>query len=147
MTRNAVTTKMGTQTSPPGKSAPSDFRRLWVFGGGVALSGAWNGCRARKVVVDELDGHRPFAHSGCAALRRAGADVARGENAGHAGLEDGVCAGGIAGEDEAVFGPCDGVVEPVGARLRTEEQKEEGERQAIAIVECDRLDLTVCSVA
>jgi hypothetical protein len=78
------------------------------------------------VFVDELDGHRSFSDGGGAAFGRAGADVAGGEDAGNACLEQVVGTGCVAGEDEAVGGACDRVVKPLGARLRAEEEEEEG---------------------
>ncbi len=90
--------------------------------------------------MDELHGHRSFADGGGAALGRAGANVAGGEDAGHARLEQVVGAGGVAGEDEAVGGARDGVVEPLRARLRAEEEEEEGERQTLAALERDRFE-------
>src|SRR6185312_16674096 len=81
----------------------------------------------REVLVDELHGHRPLAYGRGATLAGAGPDVAGGEDAGHARLEQVVGAGCGAGEDEAVGGACDGVVEPFRARLRAEEEEEKGE--------------------
>ena len=97
--------------------------------------------RSCEVRVDELHSHRPFADGGGATFGRAGADVAGGEDAGHARLEQVVGAGCVAGEDEAVGGACDSVVEPLRARLRAEEEEEEGEREALAALERDRFEL------
>ena len=82
--------------------------------------------------MDELDGHRSFADGGGAALGRAGADVAGREDAGNARLEQVVGVRCGAGEDEAVVVARDGVVEPLGARQRAEEEEQERERQALA---------------
>ena len=82
--------------------------------------------------MDELDGHRPFADGGGAALGRPGADVAGREHAGDVGLEQVVRAGCRAGEDEAVLVAADGVVEPFGARQRAEEEEQERVREELA---------------
>src|SRR5207253_2594057 len=102
--------------------------------------------RSCEVLVDELHGHRSLADGGGAALGRAGADVAGGENAGHARLEQVVGAGSVAGEEEAVGRACDGVVEPFRARLCAEEEEEEGERQALASLERDLFEPALRSV-
>ena len=85
-----------------------------------------------EVGVDELDGHCPFADGGGAAFGRAGADVTGREHAGDVGLEQVVGVRGGAGEDEAVVVAADGVVEPLGARQRAEEEEQEREGKALA---------------
>src|SRR5579859_4606417 len=99
-----------------------------------------------EVLVDELDGHRSLADCGGAALGRAGADVAGGENPGHACPEQSFGADRVAGEDEAVGGACDGVVEPIRVRRCAEKAEEERERKALAAGERDRFELTVGAV-
>src|SRR5262249_25673035 len=74
-----------------------------------------------------------------------GANVAGGEDAGHARLEQVAGVSGRAGEDEPVLVACDDVVEPFGARQRAEEEEEERERKALAALESDRLQLAVLS--
>src|SRR5829696_4198437 len=103
-------------------------------------------CGGREVLVDELHGHRSFAHGGGTAFGRAGADVAGREDAGNARLEQVVGAGRIAGKDEPVGGARNGVVEPLRARLRAEEEEEERERHLLAALERDRLEAPVRSV-
>src|SRR5581483_138269 len=100
----------------------------------------------RKVRVDELDRHRSFADRRRAALRRSAADVARGEDAGHARLEQVVRVRGVAGEDEAVGMASDGVVQPLGARLGAEEEEEKGERKPLAALQSDGLEPSVLAV-
>src|SRR5207253_2725846 len=102
--------------------------------------------RSCEVLVDELHGHRSFADGGGAAFGRAGADVAGGEDAGHAGLEQVVGAGCVAGEDEAVGSARDGVVEPFRARLCAEEEEEERERELLAALERDLFEPALRSV-
>ena len=92
------------------------------------------------MLVDELDGHRAFADGGGAAFGRAGADVAGREDARNIGLEQVVRARRGAGEDEPVVVAGHGVVEPLGARQRPEEEKEERERKAVAALEGDGLE-------
>ena len=65
-------------------------------------TGVATGARRAQVRVDELHGHRALADGRRAALGRAGAHVARREDAGHARLEQVVGARVGAGEDEAV---------------------------------------------
>ena len=72
---------------------------------------------AARCCVDELHCHRSFAHGCCAPFAGPRPDVAGGEDAGHARLEQVVGADGVAGEDEAVGSARDGVVEPFRARL------------------------------
>src|SRR5919109_3437937 len=96
--------------------------------------------------VDELHGHRALAHRGCAPLRRAGADVARGEDAGDARLEQVVGMRIRAREDEAVFVAGDGVAEPFGAWPRAEEQEQERERHALTTRERDRFEVPIRAV-
>jgi hypothetical protein len=76
-------------------------------------------------LVDELHGHRSFAHGCGATFTGAGPDIPGGEDARDARLEQIVGPGGVAGEDEAVGIARDGVVEPLRARLRAEEEEEE----------------------
>src|SRR4051794_30456118 len=63
-----------------------------------------------EVLVDEGHSHRPLADGGGAAFGGTGADIAGGEDAGHARLEQVVGPGCVAGEDEAVGGAYDCVV-------------------------------------
>ena len=102
--------------------------------------------KKKEVGVDELHGHRALADRGRAALSRAGADVAGGEDAGQARLEQVVGARVGAGEDEAVLVARDRVAEPLGARQRAEEEEQERERQALAVCQRDRLELAVVAV-
>src|SRR6185437_11528414 len=81
-----------------------------------------------------------------APLRRPGADVAGGKDAGHARLEQMLGAGGVAREDEAVGGAGDRVVDPLGARVRAEEEEEIGEGEPVAVLERDRFELPVRTV-
>src|SRR5689334_14362429 len=85
-----------------------------------------------QVSVDELDGHGSLADRRSAALGRARADVARGEDAWHAGGEQAIGAGSASRQDEAVIVAGDRVVEPVGAWCRAEEEEQEGERHRLA---------------
>src|SRR5207253_7404532 len=103
-------------------------------------------CGSCEVLVDELHGHRSLTHRGRAPFGGPGADVAGGEDAGHARLEQVVGAGCVAGEDEAVGGACDGVVEPFRARLRAEKEEEEGEGEPLAALERDLFELALRSV-
>src|SRR5436309_10527389 len=96
--------------------------------------------------MDELHGHRSFADGGGAAFAGSGADVAGGEDAGHARLEQVVGAGCVAGEDEAVGGACDGVVEPFRAWLCAEKEEEEGEWETLAVLERDLFESALRSV-
>src|SRR4029453_1668167 len=80
---------------------------------------------------------------GGATFGRSGADVAGGEDAGHARLEQVVGAGGGASEDEAVGCASDGVVEPFRAWLCAEKEEKKREGQLLAVLERDRLELTV----
>ena len=82
--------------------------------------------------MDELDRHRPFADGRGATLGRPGADIAGREHSWDVGLEQVVDVGCGAGEDEAVVVAGHGVVEPLGARQRAEEQEHERERKAVA---------------
>ena len=75
------------------------------------------------MLVYKLHGHSSLTHGGSAALGGPGADVAGGEDAGHACLEQVVGAGCAAGEDEAVSSACDRFVEPFRARLCAEEEE------------------------
>ena len=84
--------------------------------------------------MHELDRHRAFADGGRTALDRAGADVSRGEDPRHAGLEQAFGVGGGAGEDEALVVARDDVAEPLGARQGAEEEEQERERQPLAVV-------------
>ena len=96
--------------------------------------------------MDEADDRGALADRGRAALDRAGADVAGGVDAGHAGLEQAVGAGVGAGEDEALGVAGDRVAEPLGAGRGAEEEEEEGERQLGAVGEGDGLELPVLAV-
>ena len=60
-------------------------------------------------LVDEAHHHRSLADRGRAALDRSGADVADGEDAGRARLEDALDPGSLPGEHEAVVVERDGV--------------------------------------
>ena len=98
------------------------------------------------MLVHELHGHRAFADGRRAALRRARADVARGEDAGDARLEQVGGSGRVAGDDEAVVVACNGVAEPVRARLRAEEEEQERERHEASVGERHRLEASVAAV-
>jgi hypothetical protein len=98
------------------------------------------------VLVDQLHGHRPFAHGRGAALGGSGADVACSEDPGDARLEQVVRAGRLAGENEAVGSARDRLVEPSRARLRAEEAEEERERQLLAALQRDRVEPALRSV-
>src|SRR6185437_9463324 len=100
----------------------------------------------RKVLVHELHSHRPLAHGCRTPLAGAGPDVAGGEDAGHARLEQVVRPGGVAGEDEAVGIARDGIVQPFRARLRAEEEEKGRERELLAALQRDRLELPVYPV-
>jgi hypothetical protein len=54
-------------------------------------------------LVDELHGHRSLADGRGATLDGSGTDIAGGEDAGHARLEQAGCSSRVAGEDKAVF--------------------------------------------
>ena len=103
----------------------------------------WCVREACQVLVDEPHDHRALADRGGAALDRARADVAGGVDARDARLEQPVGAGVGAGEDEAVVVARDRVAEPVGARSGAEEEEQERERQPLAVVQRDRLELAV----
>src|SRR2546430_16146243 len=83
------------------------------------------------MTVDELHRHRALTNGGGASLGRARADVTGGEDARNTGLERVLGSRSSAREDEAVIVACDRVVEPIGARLGAEEEKQERERQAL----------------
>src|SRR3954447_4785669 len=100
----------------------------------------------REVLVHELDGHRALAAGRSAALRRARAHVPGGENPRDAGLEQVGGSGRVAGEEEAVRVPGDGVSEPLRARSRAEEEEEERERESRAVGERDRLEAPVAAM-
>src|SRR5207237_7351905 len=114
--------------------------------GGCRARSSDSACGSCEVRVDELHGHRSFADGGGAAFAGSGADVAGGEDAGHARLEQVVGAGCVAGEDEAVGGACDGVVEPLRAWLCAEKEEEEGEWDTLAVLERDLLEPALRSV-
>ena len=96
--------------------------------------------------VDELDSHRTFADGGGAAFGRAGADVTGREHTGDIGLEQVVGVRCCAGEDEAVVVAADGVVEPLGARQRAEEEEQERVSQELAALERDGREAPVLAV-
>src|SRR5436190_17586101 len=100
----------------------------------------------REVLVHELDGHRSLADGRRATLRRARAHVPGGENPRNARLEQVGGSGGVAGEEEAVRVPGDGVAEPLGTWSRAEEEEEERERQSRAVGERDRLEVPVAAM-
>src|SRR2546428_7218835 len=54
--------------------------------------------------------------------------------------------GCVAGEDEAVGGACDGVVEPFRAWLCAEKEEEEGEWETLAVLERDLFEPALRSV-
>src|SRR2546430_16390359 len=84
------------------------------------------------MTVDELHRHRALTNGGGASLGRARADVTSGEDARNTGLERVLGSRSSAREDEAVIVACDRVVEPIGARLGAEEEKQERERRGRA---------------
>ena len=92
------------------------------------------------------DHHGALADGGGDALRRAGARIPDGVDAGNARTQQMLAACTGAGEDEAVLVALDRVAEPVRVRVRTEEEKQVGEGDALAILERDRLELAVASV-
>ena len=96
--------------------------------------------------MHEADDHGSLADRGRAALDRSGADVADGEDAGRARLEDAVGAGSLAGEHEAVVVERDRAAEPLGARRGAEEEEEERERDSLAVAERRGLQLAVAPV-
>ena len=96
--------------------------------------------------MHQLHGHRSFADRGRAALRRARAHVARGEDTRQTRLEQRVGACGGAGEDEAVLVTRDHVAEPVGAGQRAKEAEQEREGQTLTALEGDRVELTIAAV-
>jgi hypothetical protein len=96
--------------------------------------------------VDELHGHRALADCRRTSFRRTGADVAGREDARHACLEQVVGTRGHPGEDEPVLVARHGVAEPVGARRRSEEEEQERERDALAALQRDRLQMPVVAV-
>jgi hypothetical protein len=98
------------------------------------------------VGVDELHGPLPFADGGGATLGRAGADVARRQDARHRRFEGFLAVGRGAGQDEPILVAFDGVTEPFGARQRAQEEEEIGEPQALAVLERERLELAVGAV-
>ena len=93
--------------------------------------------------MDELNGHRSFAHGCGATFAGPGPDVPGGEDAGHTCLEQVVGAYGVACEDEAVGIARDGVVQPFRARLCTPEEEKGRERQQLAALQRDRLELPI----
>ena len=98
------------------------------------------------MAVDELDGHCSFTDGSGAAFGRAGADVTGREHPRDVGLEQVVRVGCRAGEDEAVVVAADGVVEPLGAWQRAEEEEHERVSQALAALERDGLEVSVLAV-
>ena len=96
--------------------------------------------------VDELDSHRTLADGGGAAFGRAGADVTGREHTRDIGLEQVVGVRCCAGEDEAVVVAADGVVEPLGARQRAEEEEQERVSQELAALERDGGEAPVLAV-
>src|SRR5579884_2927052 len=97
----------------------------------------------REMRVDELDRHCSFAYGGGTSLGRACADIAGGEDAGDAGLEQVVGPRGWAGQNKAFLVALDGIVEPLGAGQRPEEQEQEREREPFTGGERDRFDLSL----
>jgi hypothetical protein len=83
------------------------------------------------MTVDELHCHRALTHGGGALLGRARAHVTSGEDARNTGLQRVLGSRSGAREDEAVIVACDRVVEPLGARLRAEEEATPGCRSQI----------------
>ena len=98
------------------------------------------------MTVDELHRHRALTYGGGASLGRARADVAGREDARNTGLQRVFGSRISAREDEAVIVACDRVVEPIGARLRAEEEKQEREREAFAGLERNCLELPILPV-
>src|SRR3954452_4669248 len=96
--------------------------------------------------MHELDRHRSFAHGRRAALRGAGADVARREDPRDIGLEEEVGSCFWARDDKAVGIAGHRVAEPIRARRRPEEEEQERERNALAVDQRDRLELAVLAV-
>src|SRR6476660_8638379 len=107
---------------------------------------ALRGCGGGEVLVDEADDRRALPDRGCAAIDRAGADVACGEDAGGACCEQAFGAGFGAGEDESLGIARDHVAEPVGAGGGAEEEEEGRERQAFAVGEGDGLEVPLLAV-
>src|SRR5438132_1192997 len=87
--------------------------------GGRMVDGSCSARRTRSASRGTSEARGPAAFGG------PGADVAGGENAGNARLEQVVGAGCVGAEDEAVGSACDGFVEPFRARLWAEEDEEE----------------------
>src|SRR5581483_5990280 len=99
-----------TRQRPSGRSRSSFSSR---FATSAAARSRRVSSRARTFCepgVDELDSHGSFADGRGAALGRAGADVAGGEDARDAGLEQVLAVRRGAGEDEAVLVAGDRVV-------------------------------------
>src|SRR5262245_45557439 len=80
------------------------------------LAGVAGTAYVGQTVVEGADDHGPFADRGCAALDRAGAHVADGEDSGHARLEGAVCSRRWAGGDEAIVVDLERTGEPRSAR-------------------------------
>ena len=102
-----------------------------------------------EVLVDELHGHRALA-DGRGQRFVEPTDIAGGEDAGHARLEQVLGAGRVAGEDEAVRrrAATDSPSHSVHG-CGAEEEEQERERQPLAALERDRFELPVlpCSAA
>src|SRR5437588_4951803 len=96
--------------------------------------------------MDELHGHCSFTDGGRAALGRARAHVACGEDARQIRLEDRVCARAGAREDEAVVVTSDHVAEPFGAWQCAKETEQEREGHTVAALEGYRFELAVVAV-
>ena len=90
--------------------------------------------------MDELHGHRSLADCRGATLEGSGADVAGGENAGDARLEQAGDSGRLTSEDETVLVPRNRFAQPLGARPRSEEDEQERERDGLAARKRDCLE-------
>src|SRR5262249_6927405 len=100
----------------------------------------------REALMDEAHHHRTLADRGGAALDRSRTNIAHCEDTRHARLEDALRAGPRARDDEAVAVENDGATEPVGVRCGSEEEKEERERDPLAVLERRSLELAVGAV-
>src|SRR5437763_15957454 len=98
------------------------------------------------MLMDELHGHRSFPDGRRTSLGRARPDVAGGEDARHARLEQGVRARRNAGEHEALLVARDDVAEPFGAGERAEEEEEIREAELLAVAHRHAVELAVDSV-
>src|SRR5436309_1578898 len=125
---------------------PCDPGATRASGRGNAWGSAHVGGMRRKVPMDELHCHRSFAYRGRTALRRTGAHVAGGEDAGDACLEESGDSGCFTGEDVTLLVSRDGFAEPLTARSRTEEEEHEREGEALAARKRDSLEGSLASV-